>query len=93
LQLIRGERAIGEIAFMDVNSAMFTYVKIVVVLMYFIERGRIEAIEGEIQPSDWPELSENQCARTNSSLAAAERICHVDTNTKLIIHGAPKLPS
>jgi hypothetical protein len=42
--------------------------------MYFIERGRIEAIEGEIQPSDWPELSENQCARTNSSLAAAEWI-------------------
>jgi hypothetical protein len=59
LQLIRGERAIGEIASMDVNSVMFTYVKIVVVLMYFIERGRIEAIKGEIQPSDWPELSEN----------------------------------
>jgi hypothetical protein len=53
---------------------MFTYIKIVGVLMYFIERGRIEAIEGEIQPSDWPELSENQYARTNSSVAAAERI-------------------
>jgi hypothetical protein len=59
---------------MGASNAMFTYVKIVVVLMYFIERGRIEAIEGEIQPSDWPELSENKCARTNSSLAAAERI-------------------
>jgi hypothetical protein len=59
---------------MGASNAMFTYIKIVVILMYFIERGRIEAIEGEIQPSDWPELSENQCARTNSSLAAAERI-------------------
>jgi hypothetical protein len=70
---------------MDVNSVMFTYVKIVGVLMYFIERGRIEAIEGEIQPSDWPELSENKCARTNSSLAAAERIdsCwHIEATTE-----------
>jgi hypothetical protein len=74
LRPIRGKRAIGEIASMGASNTMFTYVKIVVALMYFIERGRIEAIEGEIQPSDWPELSETQCAQTNSSLAAAERI-------------------
>jgi hypothetical protein len=76
LRPIRGERAIGEIASMGASNAMSTYVKIVVVLIYFIERGRIEVIEGEIQPSDWPELSENQCVRTNSSLAAAERILY-----------------
>jgi hypothetical protein len=32
---------------MAVSSVMFIYVGIVVVLMYFIEKGRIEAIEGE----------------------------------------------
>jgi hypothetical protein len=53
---------------MGASNATFTYVRIVVVLMYFIEEGRIEVIEGVIQPSDWLELSENQCARTNSSL-------------------------
>ena len=59
---------------MGVSNATFTYVKIVVVLMYSIERGRIEALEGEIQPSDWLELSEKQCARTSARLVAAERI-------------------
>ena len=59
---------------MAINSATFIYVGIVVVLMYFIEKGRIEAIEVEIQPSDWPELSENWCAQTNPRLAAAQRI-------------------
>jgi hypothetical protein len=38
LRPIRGERAIGEIASMGISNAMFTYVKIVVVLIYFIER-------------------------------------------------------
>jgi hypothetical protein len=59
---------------MGISNAISTYIKIVVILIYFIERGRIEVIEGEIEPSDWPELSENQGVRTNSSLAAAERI-------------------
>jgi hypothetical protein len=68
---------------MSANNAMFAYVKIVVVLTYFIEKGRIEAIDWEIQPSDWPELSETQCAQTNSSLAAAERIRIVP----IVLHG------
>jgi hypothetical protein len=59
LWLIRSERAIGEIASIGTSNAMSTYIKIVVVLMYFIERGRIEVIEGEIQSSNWLELSEN----------------------------------
>jgi hypothetical protein len=59
---------------MGVSNATFTYVKIVVVLMYFIDEGRIDIFEGEIQPFDWSELSENDCAQTTASLAAAERI-------------------
>jgi hypothetical protein len=59
---------------MGASSAMYTYVKIVVVLMYFIEERRIDAFEGEMQPSDWSELSEKQCARAKAYLAAAERI-------------------
>jgi hypothetical protein len=39
---------------MGANNATFTYVKIMVVLMYFIEKGRIETFDGEIQPSYWP---------------------------------------
>ena len=61
---------------MGVSNATFTYVKIVVVLMYFIDEGRIDIFEGEIQPSDWSELSENHCAQTTASLAAAERIVY-----------------
>jgi hypothetical protein len=53
---------------------MFIYVRIVVVLMYFIDEDRIDQFEGEIQSSDWLELSEKQCARTTPKLAAAERI-------------------
>jgi hypothetical protein len=53
---------------------MFTYIRIVVVLIYFIDKDRIDQFEGEIQSSDWLELSEKQCARTTPKLAAAERI-------------------
>jgi hypothetical protein len=53
---------------------MFIYVRIVVVLMYSIDEDRIEQNQGENQLSDWLELSENRCARTNSHLVAAERI-------------------
>jgi hypothetical protein len=42
--------------------------------MYFIDKGRIEAILGEIKRSDWLELSEKWCARPTPKLAAAERI-------------------
>ncbi len=42
--------------------------------MYSIDEDRIEQNQGEIQLSDWLELSENRCARTNSHLVAAERI-------------------
>jgi hypothetical protein len=42
--------------------------------MYFIDEDRIDQFEGEIQSSDWLELSEKQCARTTPKLAAAERI-------------------
>jgi hypothetical protein len=59
---------------------MFTYVRIVVVLIYFIDEDRIDQFEGEIQSSDWLELSEKQCARTTPKLAAAERIINVMSN-------------
>jgi hypothetical protein len=59
---------------MGVSNATFTYVKIAVVLMYFTNEGRINVFEGEIQPSDWLELSEIQCAQTTASRPAAERI-------------------
>jgi hypothetical protein len=52
---------------MAINNAMFIYVRIVVVLMYFIDEDRINQFEGEIQSSDWLELSEKQCARTTPS--------------------------
>jgi hypothetical protein len=53
---------------------MFIYVGIVVVLMYSIDKDRMKQNQGEIQPSDWLELSENQGARTNSHPAATHRI-------------------
>jgi hypothetical protein len=37
---------------MAVNNAMFIYVRIVVILMYFIDEDRIDQFEGEIQSSD-----------------------------------------
>jgi hypothetical protein len=46
---------------------MFIYIRIVVVLIYFIDEDRIDQFEGEIQSSDWLELSEKQCARTTPS--------------------------
>jgi hypothetical protein len=52
LRPIRGEKAIGEIASMGASNAMSTYIKIVIILIYFIERDRIKVIEGEIQPSN-----------------------------------------
>jgi hypothetical protein len=58
---------------MAVSSAMSTYVEIVVVLMYFIDEARIDAFQEEIEPSNWLELSENQCARATLLLAAAQR--------------------
>ncbi len=42
--------------------------------MYSIDKERIEQNQGEIQPSNWLELSENRCARITPKLAAAERI-------------------
>jgi len=39
------------IAFMAVSSATYTYVKIVVVLMYFTKRGRIDTFAEGIQAS------------------------------------------
>jgi len=59
---------------MAVRSVTFIYVGIVVVLMYSIDKDRMKQYQGEIQPSDWLELSENRGARTNSHLAAAHRI-------------------
>jgi hypothetical protein len=53
---------------------MSIYINREVVLLYFIAKGRIKAFETEIQPSDWLELSENRCARTNADAAAADRI-------------------
>jgi hypothetical protein len=50
---------------------MYIYVRFVVVLMYFTREGRIDTFDREIQPSDWLELSEKQCARATASLAAA----------------------
>jgi hypothetical protein len=59
---------------MAINNAMFIYIRIVVVLMYFIDEDRINQFEGEIQPPNWLELSEKWYARTTPKLAAAERI-------------------
>jgi hypothetical protein len=42
-----------------VSNATYTYVRIVVVLMYFIDEDRIDTSQGEIELSDWIELSEN----------------------------------
>jgi hypothetical protein len=57
-----------------VCNATFIYIKREVVLLYFIAKDGIEAFETEIQPSDWLELSENRCARSNAGAAAADRI-------------------
>jgi hypothetical protein len=64
---------------MAVNNAMFIYVRIVVVLIYFIDEDRINQFEGEIQPPNWLELSEKWCVRTTPKLAAAERIRPINT--------------
>jgi hypothetical protein len=45
LQPIRVEEALGMSLNMGASNAMFTYVKRGVVLIYFIEKGRIEAIQ------------------------------------------------
>ena len=73
-QLIKAGIAQGMTLGMAVSSAMFPYVRNVVVLMYFTKRSRIEAFDREIELSDWPKLSENQGARTTACTAAAERI-------------------
>jgi hypothetical protein len=65
--------------YMGAYSAMFTCVKIGPVLMYFIDKGRIGVILGEIKLSDWLELSENRCARANAGAVAAQRISKVGT--------------
>lgn len=66
---------------------MSTYVRIVVVLMYFIDEDRIDTFEGKIQLSDWLKLSENCCARASTHLAAAERIYN---STEMTVIGKPK---
>jgi hypothetical protein len=67
---------------MAVSSAMFPYIRNVVVLMYFTKRSRIEAFNREIELSNWPKLSENQGARTTACTAAAERISEPYENLK-----------
>jgi hypothetical protein len=57
---------------MAVRIVTFIYIGIVVVLMYSIDKERMKQYQGEIQPSDWLELSENWGARTNSHLAALQ---------------------
>jgi len=74
LQRIRGDKVLGMIPFIAVSSVMSTYVKREVVLMYFTKRGRIKAVQEEMQLSDWLELSENSCARATAGAMAAERI-------------------
>lgn len=44
---------------MGVNSAMFTYLRREVVLIYFTSIARIDAFQTYIQLSNWLELSEN----------------------------------
>jgi hypothetical protein len=63
---------------------MSTYVEIVVVLMYFIDEARIDAFQEEIEPSNWLELSENQCARATLLLAAAQRILYSILNEYIL---------
>jgi hypothetical protein len=53
---------------------VYIYIIFVVILMYFIKKGRIDAFQGKIQPCNWSKLSEILCARATASLAAAERI-------------------
>jgi hypothetical protein len=67
-----------------ISSVMFIYIGIVVVLMYFIEKGRINAIEWETQPSDWPELSENWCVRpTQGGRSATDSNCRPRVTVRL----------
>jgi hypothetical protein len=80
LQRIKGDKVSGTIPFIAVSSAMSTYVKREVVLMYFTKRGRIKAVQEEMQLSDWLKLSENRCARTTAGAMAAERIDEAPKN-------------
>jgi len=73
-QLITVDEAQGTTLYTAVRNATSTFVRIVVVLMYSIDQGRIYDSQGKIQLSGWLELSENSCARTRAHLAAAERI-------------------
>jgi hypothetical protein len=70
------------------SNATFIYVRRGVVLMYFIVEERFEAFETEMGASDWLKLREKQCARTNASLVAADRI---DANKTLPSHIMYKL--
>jgi hypothetical protein len=59
---------------MGTYSAIFIYIKYMVILIYFIVEGRINTFGKEIQPSDWLKLSEARSIRTRAGAAAAERI-------------------
>jgi hypothetical protein len=71
---MRRERAQGMRVYMGAYSTMFTCIKIGPVLMYFIDKGRIGVILGEIKLSDWLELSENRHIRANAGAIAVQRI-------------------
>jgi hypothetical protein len=58
----------------DISSVTYIYVKIGLVLIYFINKGRIDAFDAEIQASDSLKLREISGARTSAHLVAAQRI-------------------
>jgi hypothetical protein len=50
LQLIRVEKAYGRIPIMGISNARFIYIRIVVVLVYFIERSELMILMGKSSP-------------------------------------------
>jgi hypothetical protein len=74
LQLIRVKRALSISLYISASNATFIYIKRRVVLIYFIVEERFKAFKTKIGAFNWLKLGEKQCARTNASLVATDRI-------------------
>jgi hypothetical protein len=58
--------------YIDISSVTYIYIKIGLILMYFINKGRINAFNAEIQASNSSKLREISGARTSAHLVAAQ---------------------
>ncbi len=74
LQPIRGEIVLGILLGLVAHSLISIFVRIEVVLTFFINKERIHGVVTRIERFDWSELSETKGARTSALLLAADRI-------------------